>query len=222
MRGHKGTITSLALSADDSRVFSRSSDGTVKMWNMVTGEPCRAFAYGSEVQCVATGPTSQIITVGTRDGRLRSTHWISGQCVFEYCTLGNGAISAVQFGTDGNFLVCGSTVGQGTSWRTSDWNKAASVNITGSITNISFHPDGTNAILGLSRGEIRHWVVSEKCLSPYNIATARPLNGLSFRNNGCDIIVGVKLGYARAWSGPLSNPGLDFEEFRNNVLFDFS
>lgn len=51
---------------------------------------------------------------------------------------------------------------------------------------------------------------------------ARPVNGIAFRNNGSDIIVGVKMGYARPWSGPQSNPYLDFEAYRNNLLFDFA
>lgn len=51
---------------------------------------------------------------------------------------------------------------------------------------------------------------------------ARPVNGLSFLNNGNEIIVGVKLGYARAWTGPQVNPELDFEAVRNNLLFDFT
>lgn len=222
LKSHKGGVTSLSLSGDDSKLYSGSRDGTVKMWDMSTGELRNDVVFGSEVECVASCPTNEVVAVGTRDGRLRCRDWVSGQFVFEHSLQDNCTISTMQFGVDGKVLVCGSDLGMATAWYTEDWKKAASVRMPGSITNIALHPDGTNIILGSSQGEIRHWIVAEKELSKYNVSMARPVNGISFLNNGDDIIVGVKLGGARVWSGPQSNPSLDFEAVRNNLLFDFS
>lgn len=220
LEGHKDVVTSLSLSADASKLFSGSRDGTVKMWNMNTGRLCRNFDLDAEIECVSPSPTTPLLAVGTSDGYLRFTDWVSGHRIFEHRMPDKDTISAVQFGSDGNLLVCGCTSGKATVWRTPDWKKLATV-IVRSVTNIAFHPDGTNALLGSSRGEIRHWVVAHGELSKYNQSMARPVNGLSFRSNG-DIIAAVKLGYARQWSGPHSNPGLDFENYRNNLLFDFT
>lgn len=220
--GHEGTVTALALTRDDSRLFSGSRDGTVKVWDMESGQLCHEFVFDAEVECAAASPTSDIFAVGTRDGRLRCVNWGSEQIVFEHSMPDIDAISAVQFGGDGKMLACGTAMGNATSWHTADWKKAAAVYVPGSVTNVSFHPDGTNVVLGSSQGEIRNWKVTENKLALYNIAMARPVNGLSFRNNGADIIVGVQLGYVRAWSGPQSNPSLDFEDFRKSMLYDFA
>lgn len=189
---------------------------------MITSELRGEITYGAAVECVASCPQREIVALGTRDGQLRCTDWKSERYIFEGAMPDSGAVSAVEFDGEGRVLVCGTEVGIATSWHTSGWKQAASVNIPGSVTNISFHPDGTNVMLGSSQGEIRNWKVAEEELSAYNIATARPVNGLSFRKNGDEIIVGLKAGYARARSGPQSNPNLDFRAYRNNLLFDFT
>lgn len=222
LRGHKGAVTSLSLSSDDCSIFSGSRDGTVKIWNICTGELCHEFEFADAVESVSASPISEIVAVGMRTGHLRCMNSASGDCLFEQNMLDVGLLSAVQFATDGKFLVCGSAKGKVASWRAVDWRKAASVYMPGSVANIAFHPDGTNVIVATSEGEIRNWNVAEEKLASYNIALARPVNGLSFRNCGKDVIVGTKLGYARAWSGSQSNPNLDFEDFRKNVLHDFT
>lgn len=211
LRGHKAVVTALAASADDSRLFPASLDGTVKMWDMIAGRLCGDFVCGVEVESVAASPSSEMVAVGTRDGHLRCIDWISGQPVFEDNMLDNSSISSMQFGTDGKVLVSGNYLGSATAWFTSDRNEAATGHVPGAITGISFHPDGANVILGSSQGEVRHWPVAEKELARYKLSVGRPVNGISFRKNENDIIVGIKLGYARAWSGPQSNPTLDFE-----------
>lgn len=222
LRGHMGPVTSLSVGLNGSKLFSGSRDGTVKVWDMVSGQLCQEFLYDVEVECVVKCPFSEIVAVGTRDGGLFCMNWVSEQRLLEHSLDDRTAISSLQFSNDGKALVCGSALGEATAWYTSDWTKAASVNVPGSLTNISFHPDGTSVLLGSSQGEIRHWIVKEKELSKYNLSMARPVNGLAFRNNGNDVIVGVTLGYARAWSGPKTTPDLDFAAYRKNLLFDFS
>lgn len=222
LKGHMGAITSLALGGDDSKLFSDAQDGTMKMWNMITGDLINEIVYGAHVDCVAKCSASEMVAVGTGDAYLRCRDWISGESLFEYRMADNGSISAVQFGADGKVLVCGNTLGSATAWYTSDWKKAATVYVPGLITGISFLPNGTNVILGSSEGEIRHCKIADEDLTRYNVCMARPANGLSFRKNGKEIIAGVNLGYARAWTGPQTNPNLDFAAVRNNMLFDFA
>lgn len=164
----------------------------------------------------------RLISVGTRDGYLRSTDSESRECVFENNACNDATISALQFGTDGNVLISGNSLGNTTAWHTSNWEQVATVSVPGSVTNVAFHPDGTNVVMGSSQGEIRHWILSKQELSKYNLSLARPVNGLYFRNKGIDVIAALKVGYARAYNGPQSNPGLGFEDARSNLMFDFS
>lgn len=222
LEGHKGAVSSLSLNHNSSRIFSGSHDGTVRVWDVASGSTVREIAYDSEITCLSSCPSNELIAIGTGDGWLRCTNSESAECVFMHRLSDRAAISAVQFATDATVLISGASSGQATLWNTSCWETIAAVSMPGSVTHISFNANGEHALLGSSHGEIRHWKVSEEHLSPYNISMARPVNGLSFRGGDSDIIVGLKVGYARSWSGPLSNPNVDFEEVRSSILFDFS
>lgn len=46
--------------------------------------------------------------------------------------------------------------------------------------------------------------------------------GYHFETEEMIIVVGSGKGDVRGWSGPQSNPSLDFETLRKNMLFDFT
>lgn len=227
LSGHTAKITSLSLSSDDSRLFSGSRDGSVKMWDTAIGRLCNNFRCGAPVECLSASHKTKIVAIGTRDGRLRCVDRESAQCVFEHRPVGDVAVTAVMFGANGRMLVCGSAVGKAISMSSKDWTMVASTDMSDMVTHIAFHPDGTNALLGSRRteppfGEIRNWIITEEKLATYTFAGSYPVNGLSFRNNGKDIVVGLEEGLIYGWSGPVSNPGLDFEAARKNMIFDFA
>lgn len=214
-------MTSLSLSDDDSLVFSGSLDGTVRGWDLRTGDFVREISFGAPVLCSSICPSSGVIAVGTSDGYLRCSNTGAGECFFQHKVGNNAILSALKLGPDGKLLVAGTSEGNATRWNTSKWEMLSTVSVPGSVTHISFHPKGESALLGSSKGEIRHWPLSEAHLSGYKLSMAWPVNGVSFHNNEDDVVVSVKMGYARVWRGPTTNPNLDFAAFRNNILLDF-
>lgn len=222
LRGHPGPVTCLSVHGKDFRFCSGSRDGAVKMWDATLGSLCHELEIGADVECVSICSSSELVAIGTRDGRLLCSDWISEQFVYEYTFPAKCAITAVQFSNDGKVLVCGTAEGSATVWQCSEWKKGVSVKVPGSLTHIAFHSDGVNSVLGSSTGEIRHWNVSEDEISKYNIALGRPVNGLSFRKNRGEIVLGNTLGVADAYRDPITSPDVDFSDARNNILFDFS
>lgn len=68
MHGHKGPITSLAFSPDDSRLASASHDQTARLWIVATGQLDRALAgHNGYVSAVAFSPDGQRLATGSLD-----------------------------------------------------------------------------------------------------------------------------------------------------------
>ncbi len=71
--GHKGAITSVAFSADGQRVLTGSVDGSIRLWNVQTGETIRTVSNRAPIVTVALSPDGrQGAFTNTRD--LRNCH----------------------------------------------------------------------------------------------------------------------------------------------------
>ena len=72
LRGHTGTILSVAFSLDGSLLVSRSKDNTVKLWDIQTGGVIRTFSdHTSPVSSIAISSDNTTIALGTTDGSIR-------------------------------------------------------------------------------------------------------------------------------------------------------
>jgi WD40 repeat protein len=66
--GHSGGVNSVAFSLDGKTVASGSGDGTIKLWDIVTGREIRTFSGHSWfVYSVAFSPDGKTVVSGSRD-----------------------------------------------------------------------------------------------------------------------------------------------------------
>src|SRR5688572_21143092 len=66
--GHSAEISSVACSPDGTSIASGSHDGTVKLWNRITGEMRRTLAgHQMEVACIAFSRDGSVIASGSKD-----------------------------------------------------------------------------------------------------------------------------------------------------------
>lgn len=71
LRGHSNSITDIAWTGDGSYCYTSSEDGSVRRWNMHTGETeTQWVAHEGGVLSMKTGPNDQVLTTG-RDGFVR-------------------------------------------------------------------------------------------------------------------------------------------------------
>ena len=71
--GHDGTVTSVAVSVDGTRLLSGSFDRTIKLWEAHTGTLVRTFKNEGEVSSVAFAKDARHILAGGLDKKL--TWW---------------------------------------------------------------------------------------------------------------------------------------------------
>ena len=86
LRGHNDVITRLAWSPDGSTLASAPKDGTVRLWDLETGELRRVFDCDSaSVYSVAWSPDGRLLASVSQDGTIR---WWSTE-TGEPCGTGN-------------------------------------------------------------------------------------------------------------------------------------
>jgi WD40 repeat protein len=78
-----GEVNSVALSPDGQRIASGSDDGTISVWNTMTGEPVAGPFTGHKdiVRSVAFSPDGQHIISGSDDRTIRVWNSTTGETV---------------------------------------------------------------------------------------------------------------------------------------------
>ncbi len=82
LAGHDSEVTSVAFSADSSRIASSSGDHTVRLWDAFTGEHLATLVgHGSSVTSVAFSGDGRRIASVSHDGTVRLWDTTTGQCL---------------------------------------------------------------------------------------------------------------------------------------------
>src|SRR5262249_22091346 len=72
LRGHRSWVTSVAVSSDGKHIASASGDGTVKLWDAVTGQEIRTLrGHAGEVTNVTFSPDGRLLASAGADGTVR-------------------------------------------------------------------------------------------------------------------------------------------------------
>ena len=105
---HTQPIQSIAYSPDAITIASGGSDGTVKLWNAVTGELQKTLkGHAGAIYSIAYSPDGKTLATGSRDetARLWDAHTGTHKATLEGHI---GYIMSVTFSTDGSTVATGS------------------------------------------------------------------------------------------------------------------
>ena len=73
---------SVAFSPNGNKLASGSSDNTIRLWDVASGQPLRALeGHQDAVSCVAFSPDGKHIASGSLDGTIRLWDVTSGRCL---------------------------------------------------------------------------------------------------------------------------------------------
>ncbi|KAG0701505.1 quinon protein alcohol dehydrogenase-like superfamily [Suillus ampliporus] len=165
LRGHTGSVQSIAISSDGSHIVSGSYDQTIRVWDAETGEVLGSPLQGhtSSVMSVAISPDGNRIVSGSDDKTIRV--WDAETSTAE--ALGGAlqghtdSVNSVAISPDGHHIVSGSSDKTVWMWDM-ETGKALGASLQGhtqSVQAVSISSDGHRVVSGSNHGTIRVWNV---------------------------------------------------------------
>jgi len=163
LSGHTDEIRSVAYSPDGKYVLTGSADTTIKLWNVVTGDPVRTFkGHTAEITSVAFSPDGRYICSASEDTTAKVWNLTTGEEV--YTLSGNhDVVLNVAFSPDGNYILTTTDLGGVAKlWDTARGHEVWAFG-RGELGNgAAFSPDGQYIISNSNQNDyfVKIWEVS--------------------------------------------------------------
>lgn len=105
LRGHRGFVNDVAISPASNMVASASSDKTVRLWNIETGELIQTLeGHQHSVTAIDFSPNGQLLASGSRDHTVKLWNTDTGEIVQQFDNV-NQSIIDVMIADDGTELI---------------------------------------------------------------------------------------------------------------------
>ncbi len=154
-------VQKVAFSSDGARVVSSGRDGSVRIWDVATGQPVGQLANGhtGPVDCVAFSPDGSRLICGGHWGGLRVWDVATGQPVGQLANGHTGPVECVAFNADGTRLASGHLDGSVRVWDVATGQPVGQplTGHTGEVDCVAFDADGSRLICGGHLGGMRVW-----------------------------------------------------------------
>jgi DNA-binding beta-propeller fold protein YncE len=165
LEGHRGRVTSLAFSADGSRLVAAAGEpglvGEVRLWNVADGSLLRTFTgHRDSLYAVALSPDGTLLATGSYDQQIKIWDVATGS---ELRTLigHNDAVYDLAFRPDGRVLASASGDRTVKLWDVATGARLDTLSQSlKELYTVAFSPDGRSVVAGGVDNRIRLWNVT--------------------------------------------------------------
>jgi len=192
--GHEGAVNSVAYSSDGLLLASASSDGTVRIWDMRTGEEMMSPLRGEDgaVWSVAIAPDCKSVVLGTESGSVRTWRFANTHIPVQRVNGHSAAVSSVSYSPNGCCLASGSLDHTVRLWNVETPHRPIVLKgHTDKVHTLAFSPDSLALATGSEDQTIHIWDVTTGKLrykSPQH--HEKPIRSLCFLSDGQKIAAG--------------------------------
>jgi hypothetical protein len=156
--GHHGLVLSVAITGDGTRAVSGGYDGTVRVWDLATGQQqAELTGHSGQVYAVAITVDGTRAVSGGEDGAVLVWDLATGHQETEL-TGHSGPVSAVAVTADGTWVISGDIDGTVRVWDLATGHQETELTgHTGPVHAVAITSDGTRAVSGGMDRTVRVW-----------------------------------------------------------------
>jgi guanine nucleotide-binding protein subunit beta-2-like 1 protein len=185
LHGHSHFVSDVTLSSDGQYALSGSWDGTLRLWDLASGETTRRFVgHTKDVLSVAFSADNRQIVSGSRDRSVKLWNTI-GECKLTLADAHADWVSCVRFSpnTENPLIVSAGWDKAVNVWSLTNFQKRTDlVSHTGYVDTVTVSPDGSLCASGGKDGTAMLWDLNEgKAL--YKLEAGAIIHALTFSPN---------------------------------------
>jgi len=195
LRGHAGSVLSVAYSPQGDHLASAGQDGTIHIWdlNQTSDTPAMIWkGHAGPVLDVAYSPDGNSLVSSGADGTLRI--WDTRTGTAQVITGHKDAVWSVAFSPDGQYLASGDQSGVICFWRASTGVQLEALpGHAGPAYDVSFSADGTLVASASSDTTIKIWDFASGTLLT-TILREAPVLSVNFSSDNQQLVFGLENG----------------------------
>lgn len=199
--GHQGNVNSFVISPGGQTLVSGSSDNTIKIWSLQTGELLRTLeGHTSFVNSVTVSPDGQTLISGGADRTVRLWQMQTGE-LLRTLEGHTSFVNVVVVSHNGQTLFSGSADGEVIVWDLQTGDRLQTLTTQGSSINaLVLSHDSQKLISGSADGTIQIWDANTwNSLITLNGHTS-PINALLVSPDGETLYSGGADGRVKVWN----------------------
>ncbi|MDQ3282627.1 MAG: WD40 repeat domain-containing protein [Acidobacteriota bacterium] len=142
LRGHEGTVWSVAVRPDGQQIATSGEDATVRLWPLNGGGPAKILrGHTLNVWAVAYAPNGRLLVSGSFDRTVKVWRTDNG-ALLRTMTDARQAVVGVAFSSDGQTIAGGSDDSTVRLWRVTDGRLLRTLSGSEHVYSVAFSGDG--------------------------------------------------------------------------------
>ena len=159
LSGHQATISRLVFSSDDRTLASADEGGTIKLWDLTTGQAKDSFSTGGKVTALRFAPNGQMLASAGEDKTI-SLWDLRSDGLRVKLKKHDATVNALAFSPDGQLLASGSDDRTVIIWEIlSGKSKRTLRGHDLTVVSLAFSPDGSLIASGSGNASVVLWEV---------------------------------------------------------------